>query len=87
MSIQLDNLAEAIGGAPDLKGARCKGSTLWDITDDPAIVEYTTTKCLTSCAARALCESYADEIGHRKLSGVWAGKVYAQPKPREKNTQ
>jgi hypothetical protein len=66
-----------VRGSPKLAGARCVGRhRLFDDDTDPAGAELATAIC-QGCPALALCGAYADEIGPRKLSGVWAGKVYA----------
>jgi len=71
-------IAAIVRGSPKLAGAKCVGQhrLFTDDDGDPAAAELATAIC-QGCPALALCGAYADEIGPRKLSGVWAGRVYA----------
>jgi hypothetical protein len=83
----LDNLLAAIGAAPSLPGARCKGSTLWDEIEDPEIVEYTTNKCL-ACPELAKCHAWLYSLPRRKRpEGVCAGVVIREPGRRNRATE
>jgi hypothetical protein len=84
MTAALDNLLEAIGAAPSLPGARCKGSILWDETEDPEIIEYTTNKCL-ACPELAKCRAWLDSLPRRKRpEGVCAGVIIREPTRRNR---
>jgi WhiB family redox-sensing transcriptional regulator len=82
---ELEAVLVALGGAPDLAGARCKGRwDLWDEVDDPEVIEYTTQQCLR-CPVLAECWLWIDSLKpSRRPIGVCAGEVYREPVPRQR---
>jgi hypothetical protein len=72
---QLAGILEAIrDGTPALPGARCKGRTEWDHTDDPELTEYAINQCF-QCPALQRCSDWSSTLTHRQLPGVVAGEV------------
>jgi WhiB family redox-sensing transcriptional regulator len=64
---------------PDLRDGRCRGQwSIWDETDDPALVEYAKHQCL-SCPALAECKDWFESLkpSHRPI-GTVAGKLVLQ---------
>jgi len=73
----LDGLLDAITAAPDLRQGLCVGHwSLWDATDDPAIVDHCVSQCLR-CPVLSRCRDWSPTFSNRRLSGVVAGKVRA----------
>ncbi len=76
MNVTWEALVDALTGAPDLSNGRCKGRwDLWDETDLPEVVFYTTNQCQT-CPALAECRAWMNSLPPSKSPcGVVAGKV------------
>jgi len=71
----LAGMLAAIGAAPDLRRGLCVGNwSLWDATDDPAIVDHCVRQC-RRCPVLDRCRDWSATLTHRQLSGVVAGVV------------
>lgn len=89
MTAALAGLLEAIGAAPSLPGARCRGrSSEFDETDCPETIEYALNLC-RSCPALTACTAWVASLPPRKRPpGVVAAQLNTQTprRPRKATT-
>jgi hypothetical protein len=86
---QLDDLLEAVGAAPALPGAKCRGMHhLFDAAqsgEDPAVVDQRHTQAQSLCAtcgSLSRCRDWVDGLKPSKRpAGVVAGLVWQDGKP------
>jgi Transcription factor WhiB len=70
-----EGLLDALGGAPRLDGALCRGRAgLFDATDDDQAAEAIA--ICHECPALQRCREWADAQPINSLSGVVAGQVF-----------
>jgi hypothetical protein len=77
MTEMYDNLLSALGGAPNLRGAACRDqSQIFDVTDDPGLIESSKTICRTACPALTACRRWVDSLPAGSVNGVVAGELH-----------
>jgi hypothetical protein len=84
MSAQLDAILEAVGAAPCLPGAKCRGrSSLFDAAADREPAEVVEARhalaldlCIYACPAIDKCQEWYESLPpRRRPAGVVAGEV------------
>jgi hypothetical protein len=80
--VNLDDLLEALAGAPNLPGAVCVGEhEIFDETEDPGIIDLAIRAC-HHCPALLACRSWYESLPPTKRPpGVTAGQLNHPKKP------